>query len=44
MEDEPAVVVEVVVVGDGLAYVPVLLGRAGRVELLELEAGVDDRL
>ena len=44
MEDEPAVVVEVVVVGDVLADVPVLLRRARGVELLELELPVDDRL
>src|SRR5205085_11219725 len=36
--------VEVVVVDDGLARVPVLLGGAGGVELLELEPVVDDRL
>ena len=40
----PPSVVEVVVIGDGLAHVPVLLGRSGRVELLELEARVHDRL
>src|SRR5207342_380565 len=44
VEDEPARVVEVVVVGDGLAHVPVLLGGARGVELLELEPAVDDRL
>ena len=44
MEDEPAGVVEVVVVGDGLADVAVLLGGPGRVELLDLELPVDDRL
>ena len=44
MEDERARVVEVVVVGDVVADVPVLLRRAGGVELLELEPPVDDRL
>ena len=44
MEDQAAVVVEVVVVGDRLADVSVLLGCAGGVELLELETVVDDRL
>ena len=44
MEDEAARVVEVVVVRDGLADVPVLLGRSRGLELLDLEALVDDRL
>ena len=44
MQDQPAGVVEVVVVRDRLAHVPVLLGRARGVELLDLEAVVDDRL
>jgi hypothetical protein len=44
VEDEPARVVEVVVFGDRFADVPVLLGRACGVELLELEPGVHDRL
>ena len=44
MQDQAALVVEVVVVRDGLADVAVLLRGAGGVELLELEAVVDDRL
>ena len=44
MQDQPAALVEVVVVGDRLADVSVLLRGAGRVELLELEVVVDDRL
>ena len=44
MEDQRPAVVERVVVGDVVADVAVLLGRAGRVELLELEPPVDDRL
>ena len=44
MEDQAAVLVEVVVVRDGLAHVAVLLRGARGVELLELEAVVDDRL
>ena len=44
VEDHAAVLVEVVVVGDRLAHVAVLLGGAGGVELLQLEAVVDDRL
>ena len=44
MEDDAALGVEVVVVRDGLADVAVLLGRARRVELLQLEPVVDDRL
>ena len=44
VEDEAARVVEVVVVRDGLADVPVLLRRPGGVELLDLELPVDDRL
>ena len=44
MQDQPALVVEVVVVRDGLARVAVLLRGARGVELLELEPLVDDRL
>ena len=44
MEDQRACVVEVVVVRDVVADVPVLLRRARSVELLELEPPVDDRL
>ena len=44
MQDQAARVVEVVVVRDVVAHVAVLLRGAGGVELLELEAGVDDRL
>ncbi len=44
VQDQAAVLVEVVVVGDVLVDVAVLLGGAGGVELLELEARVDDRL
>ena len=44
MEDQPARVVEVVMVGDGLADVPVLLRGPRGVELLELESGVHDGL
>ncbi len=44
MQDQPALVVEVVVVGDRLAHGPVLLRRARRVELLELEPRIDDCL
>jgi hypothetical protein len=44
VQDQPAFLVEVVVVGDGLAHVAVLLRGAGGVELLELEAPVHDRL
>ena len=44
MQDQAAVVVEVVVVRDRLVDVAVLLRRAGGVELLELEPVVDDRL
>jgi hypothetical protein len=44
VEDQPAGVVEVVLVGDGLVHVAVLLRRAGGVELLQLEPVVDDRL
>ena len=44
MQDQAAELVEVVVVRDRLADVAVLLRRAGRVELLELDAVVDDRL
>ncbi len=44
MEDQPAVGIEVVVVGDALADVAVLLRGARGVELLELEPGVDHRL
>ena len=44
VEDQAAVVVEVVVVRDRLADVAVLLRGARGVELLELEAVVDDRL
>ena len=44
MQDQPARVVEVVMVGDRLVDVPVLLRGAGGVELLELELPVDDRL
>ena len=44
MEDQPAGFVEVVVVRDCLADVSVLLGCSCRVELLELELPVDDRL
>ena len=44
VQDQAARVVEVVVVRDGLAHVAVLLRGAGGVELLELEAPVDDRL
>ncbi len=44
MKDEPALVVEVVVVGDGLADVPVLLRGPGGVELLELEPRIHDGL
>ena len=44
VQDEAAFRVEVVMMRDGLVDVAVLLRRAGRVELLELEAVVDDRL
>ena len=44
MQDQPAELVEVVLVRDRLAHVAVLLRRARRVELLELDAVVDDRL
>jgi hypothetical protein len=44
VEDEAARVVEVVVVRDRLARIAVLLRRPGRVELLQLEAVLDDRL
>ena len=44
MEDQAARVVEIVVVPDGLADVAVLLRRARGVELLDLQAVVDDRL
>ena len=44
MQDQPARVVEVVVVGDRLADVPVLLRGSRGVELLDLELEVDDRL
>ena len=44
VQDQAAGVVEVVVVGDALADVAVLLRGAGGVELLQLEAVVDDRL
>ena len=44
MQDQAALVVEVVVVRDGLVDVAVLLRGARGVELLELEAVVDDRL
>ena len=44
VEDELAVLPVVVMVRNRLAHVAVFLGRAGRVELLELEPGVDDRL
>ncbi len=44
VQDQPAELVEVVVVRDLVADVPVLLRRSRRVELLELDAEVDDRL
>ena len=44
VQDQAAELVEVVVVRDRLAHVAVLLRRAGGVELLELDAVVDDRL
>ena len=44
VQDQPARLVEVVVVGDALAHVAVLLRGAGRVELLQLQPPVDDRL
>ena len=44
VEDDPAVRVEVVVVGDRLLDVAVLLRGARGVELLELQPVVDDRL
>jgi hypothetical protein len=44
VQDQTTRLVEVVLVRDVLVHVPVLLGRSGRVELLELELPVDDRL
>ena len=44
MQDQAALRIEVVLVRDGLAHVAVLLRRAGRVELLQLQPVVDDRL
>ncbi len=44
MEDQPAFVIEVVMVGDGFANVAVLLRGARRVELLQLEPMFDGRL
>src|SRR5918994_787128 len=44
VQDQPARRVEVVVVRDRLAHVPVLLRGSGRVELLQLQPPVDDRL
>ena len=44
VQDQPARLVEVVMVRDVLAHVAVLLRGAGGVELLQLQAPVDDRL
>jgi len=44
VEDQAALFVEVVMVRDRFVRVPVLLRRAGGVELLELQSVVDDRL